>query len=105
MSESEPRLQGKAAEYARILRKHLPELRRRYGVESLGVFGSYIRGDERENSDLDVLVGYIGVPDLFDFVSLKLDLCELLGVNVDLVMKRGLKPRIGERILAEVVEV
>ena len=105
MSESELRLHGKATEYARILREHLPELRKRYGVESLDVFGSYIRGDERENSALDVLVGYIRVPDLFDFVSLKLDLCELLGVNVDLVMKRGLKPRIGERILAEVVEV
>ena len=105
MRENRPRLQGRAAQFVRILREHLPELRERYGVESLGIFGSYLRGEQRKDSDLDVLVEFSRVPDLFDFVALKLDLCELLEVNVDLVMKKGLKPRIGQRILAQVVEV
>ena len=105
MNEAKPRFQGKAAKFARILRDHLPELRERYGVESLGLFGSYVRGEEREGSDLDLLVEFIDTPDLFEFVALGQDLSELLSVKVDLVMKRALKPRIGERILEEVVAV
>ena len=58
MSKGRSPLQGKAKEYARILREHLPELRERYGVESLGLFGSYVRGEENEGSDLDVLVEF-----------------------------------------------
>lgn len=105
MNEATPEIQGKAAEFIRLLRDHLPELRERYGVKSLGIFGSYVRGEEQEGSDLDVLVEFSRVPDLFDFVALKLELSELLRVNVDLVMKKGLKQRIGQRILAQVVEV
>ena len=74
-------------------------------MDRIGIFGSYIRGEERNDSDLDVLVDFARVPDLFEFVSLKIDLSELLGVNVDLVMKRALKPRIGQAILEEVVLV
>ena len=102
MREPVPEIKGKAAEYARVLRNNLPELRERYGVDYLGIFGSYVRGEQRDGSDLDVLVGYSQVPDLFDFVALKMHLSELLGVRIDLVMKRGLKPRIGKNILAEV---
>ena len=105
MDQSAPEVQGKTAEFIRILREHLPELKERYGVESLGIFGSYIRGEEQEGSDLDVLVEYSLLPDLFDFVALKLDISDLLGVSVDLVMKKGLKPRIGRRILAEMVPI
>ena len=102
MKEDKAEMKGIAAQYARVLREHLPELRERYGVESLGIFGSYVRGEKKEGSDLDVLVEYSRLPDLFDFVALKLDLSERLGVQVDLVMKAGLKRRIGQRILDEV---
>lgn len=102
MKEDKAEMKGIAAQYARVLREHLPELRERYGVESLGIFGSYVRGEEKEGSDLNVLVEYSRLPDLFDFVALKLDLSERLGVQVDLVMKAGLKRRIGQRILDEV---
>ena len=60
---------------------------------------------EREDSDLDVLVDYSRLPDLFNFVAMKLELSELLGVKVDLVMKKGLKPRVGKQILADLVLV
>ena len=105
MSEAGPKLQGKAAEYSRILRDNLADLKERYEVESLGIFGSYVRGTEQGDSDLDVLVEFAVVPSLFEFVGLRLELSDLLGIEVDLVMKRALKPPIGERILQEVVEV
>ena len=99
------KLKGKAGEFARVLHDHLPELTERYGVKSLGLFGSYVRGEETEGSDLDLLVEFAETPDLLEFVALGRDLSELLGVKLDLVMKRALKTRIGERILEEVVAV
>ena len=105
MSDDGPGLKGKAAEFAAVLRDHLPDLRERYGIESLGIFGSYLKEEESAESDLDVLVEFARTPDLLQFVDLKLALSHLLDVDVDLVMKRALKPRIGKRILAEVVQV
>lgn len=88
----------------RTLRAHLPELRERYGVKSLGVFGSYVRGEQRKRSDLDILVEFEDEawPGLFEFIGLQQDLSDLVGVKVDLVEKKGLKPYIGRRILEEV---
>ena len=105
MNETTRQIPDKAAEYISVLREHLPRLRESYAVDTVGIFGSYVRGQEQADSDLDVLVEFTRTPGLFEFVALKLELSELLGVNVDLVMKRALKPRIGERILREVVPV
>ncbi len=85
------------------LRRLRPELRRRYPIREIGVFGSWVRGEQTEDSDIDVLVEFDGPIGLLDVVELKLDLSDRLGVPVDLVMKDGLKPRIGRRILSEVV--
>ncbi len=87
------------------LRAHLPELRQRYGVRSLGVFGSFVRGEAGPGSDLDLLVEFDTVPGFFKFIELEDELGRLLGLRVDLVMRSALKPRIGERILAELVPV
>jgi len=78
-------------------------LQERYKVRELGVFGSYIRQEQTEDSDVDVLVEFSETPSLLKFVNLENYLSDNLGVKVDLVHKAGLKPRIGERILAEVV--
>jgi len=103
-SRKPPPRNHELARLKRILRKHLPELRERYKVKSLGLFGSYVRGDQRKRSDLDVLVEISDDSlSLLKFIELELYLCDLLGVNVDLVEKSGLKPRIGQRILNEVV--
>jgi uncharacterized protein len=88
-----------------ILAQHLPELRRRYAVASLSLFGSYVRGEQRPGSDVDVLVTFSETPSLLEFVDLKLCLADLLGTEVDLVMASALKPHIGARILAEAVSV
>ena len=88
-----------------ILRQQLPLLRDRYGVESLGLFGSYVRGEAGSESDLDVLVRFRRTPGLLRFVELENYLGDLLGVRVDLVMAEALKPTIGQRVLAEVQAV
>ena len=87
------------------LRALKPLLQKEYGVRAIGVFGSFVRGEETPESDLDILVEFERPIGLIKSVDLKLRLSEALGVEVDLVMKSALKPRIGERILQEVLMV
>jgi hypothetical protein len=88
----------------KILLQHKNELKNRYGVKEIGIFGSYVRVEHSEKSDLDILVAFESDAkmDLIRFVELEEYLSDLLGVKVDLVMKSALKPRIGRRILKEV---
>jgi uncharacterized protein len=81
------------------------ELSKRYGIRQIGVFGSYVRGEQTESSDLDVLVDLDenSKISLLDFVHAENELTDFLGIKVDLVMKNSLKPGIGIRILKEVV--
>ena len=69
------------------LREELPVLAERYHVSSLGLFGSYLRGTQRPDSDLDILVTFSETPSLFRLVELENHLSDLLGVKVDLVMR------------------
>lgn len=87
------------------LRRNKRRLEKRYAIKSLGVFGSYVRGEQRRNSDLDILISFDKSPSLLGFIKLERDLSEMLGVKVDLVIEDSLKPRIGERILSEVVRI
>jgi predicted nucleotidyltransferase len=88
-----------------ILRDHKDELDQEYGVKEIGLFGSYSRSHEKETSDIDILIDFKQAIDLLTFVHLKNYLSELLDINVALVMKKALKPKIGERILKEVVYI
>jgi len=74
----------------------------RYGVQRLGLFGSYVRGRQRKKSDIDILVTFNRDIDLFDFLDLRKYLESQLQTKVDLVMETALKPAIGKRILSEV---
>ncbi len=91
--------------YLLRLRQHLPELAEKYHVRSLEVFGSYVRNEQKAESDLDVLVTFDKTPGLLRYIALENHLSDLLGVKVDLVMKSALKPRIGQNILREAVPV
>ncbi|MEB3174513.1 MAG: nucleotidyltransferase family protein, partial [Cyanobacteriota bacterium] len=77
-------------------------LQERYQVKSLGIFGSYVRQEQTEDSDVDILVEFVKTPSLLKFINLEHFLTDNLGVKVDLVHQSGLKPRLGERIMAEV---
>lgn len=94
-------------EIKNILEKHKTELKAKYGIKEIGIFGSYVRGEPKEKSDLDVLIEFEPDTkmDLIKFVELEEHLSNLLGIKVDLVMKSGLKPRIGKHILREVAYI
>ncbi|HOI68338.1 MAG: Nucleotidyltransferase domain protein [Methanosaeta sp. PtaB.Bin087] len=86
----------------------MPELTSRYKVTSLGIFGSYIRGEADEESDIDLLVDLVEGEKpltLLEFIALENHLSDLLGAKVDLVERSTLKPAIGRRILEEVETV
>lgn len=87
------------------LRQQKNVLVERYGVESLEVFGSYVRGEQKPGSDLDLLVTFREAPSLLTFIRMENDLSDTLGVKVDLVMKDSLKPALGKNILREAVAV
>ncbi|MEQ9671252.1 nucleotidyltransferase family protein [Coleofasciculus sp. G2-EDA-02] len=74
-------------------------------LSELGIFGSYVRGEQNEESDVDVLIDYTEAPDLIELIDLENYLSDNLGMKVDVVTKNGLKPRLKERILSEVVYV
>ena len=80
-----------------------PVSKERFKVETIGIFGSYVRGEQKRKSDLDVLVEFSETPSLFEFVELEDFLSQKLGVKVDLVLRDALKPRIRDSILSEAV--
>jgi predicted nucleotidyltransferase len=94
-------------EIKRIILQHKAEIKKKFKVKTIGVFGSYVRGEQKRGSDVDILVEFeedakIG---FFKFLDLEEFLSQKLGVKVDLVTKNALKPYIGKRILQEVVMV
>ena len=82
-----------------------PILKKNFKVKEIGIFGSYVRGEQKENSDLDVLVEFGERVGFFKFLELEEYLEGLLKLKVDLVSRKALKPRIGQHILKEVVMI
>ena len=92
-----------AEEIERELEKKKEYIKRVFHIKEIGLFGSYIRGEETASSDIDVLVEFSkGHKDFFNYMRLKFYLEELFGRHVDLVMKDAVKSRLRERILSEV---
>jgi len=90
------------AEIKFIVQSHKGELAEKYGVAEIGIFGSVVRGEAREGSDVDVLVEFNRPIGLFTFIDLEFRLQDLIGNKVDLVQKSGLKKFIGLKVLREV---
>ena len=88
-----------------ILSAHKEELRKRYKVKDMGIFGSFVRGEEKEKSDLDILVEFEDVPDLLKFIELERYIEKLLGIKVDLAIRSAVRPELKSRILKDAVEV
>ena len=90
-----------------ILERHRKELREKFKVKEIGIFGSYVKGAQKEGSDLDILVEFEedAKLSLLDVAGLEIELSDLLGVKVDLVEKKNLKLYIGKYILNEVIYV
>jgi uncharacterized protein len=92
----------KKIEILEIIRHCKPEMDSRYGVQKVGLFGSFVRDQQQMTSDIDILVSFNRDIDLFEFLDLRDFLQSRLETKVDLVMESALKPAIGKRILAEV---
>ncbi len=88
-------------EIKRLIQKHKDEVRKKYGVKEIGIFGSYVQGKQRENSDLDILIELEKPMGFVRFLKLEKNLSDITGIKVDLVTKNALKPYIGQRILKE----
>ena len=94
-------------EAIKVLSEHKEELRRKFGVKSIAIFGSTARGDVTPQSDIDVLVEFDpeSAPSLLDFIHLKQYLSDEMNGKVDLVERRSLIPELRDAILAESVYV
>ncbi len=90
------------------MRKHIEELRekilpilQRYDVAKAAVFGSFVRGEMKEGSDIDLLVEFEGEKSLLDLAGLKIELEDLLGRKVDVLTYNSLHPLLKNKILEE----
>ena len=92
-------------EMEEILRQNKPELEKRFKVKEIGIFGSFVRGDQKEKSDLDVLVEFEEPVSLLKLVSVENFLSETLGIKVDVIPKKDLRLELKQRILREVAYI
>ncbi len=88
-----------------ILAKHKEELKSRFKVSEIGIFGSYVRETQSKRSDVDILVEFKESISLLDLVKLENFLTSLLEVKVDLVPKEDIRMELKERILKEAIYV
>lgn len=89
----------------RLLKDHVREIRRRFSVQRMCLFGSVARGESVDKSDVDVLVVFRQKATFDRFMDLKFYLEELLGTRVDLVTDKALRPRVRQAIEGEIVDV
>lgn len=89
-------------EIKNILTEHKEKLREKYKVKEIGIFGSYIRDEQKKKSDVDILVEFYE-PVGWEFIDLGYYLEDILGIKVDLVTPGALREKIKDRVLREVV--
>ncbi|MGB5594635.1 MAG: nucleotidyltransferase family protein [Crocosphaera sp.] len=92
-------------EMQEVLKQYFSHIQLTYRVKSLGIFGSFVREEATENSDLDILVEFEEEPKFRQYMDLKFFLEDLFKRPVDLVIKADIKPQIREQILQEVVYI
>jgi len=89
----------------RQIREMRQELRERYHVSRIGIFGSFSQGRQTERSDLDLMVEFERPIGMLAFVHLRDDISQRLGLKIDLVTPDGLHPLIREAVMREVIYV
>jgi len=80
-------------------------IRKRYHVKKIGIFGSFVRGEQRKKSDIDIVVVLSEPIGFFEFIRLENYLSRKLGRKVDLLTKEGIKPAVKKDILKETIYV
>jgi len=87
------------------LRRHRKDLKNRFGVEHISIFGSFVREEQTENSDVDILVSFKKTPTLLELIKLKEYLENLISLKVDLITEKGISPYVRPYIEREKVTV
>lgn len=89
------------------LKRHKRAIIKKYKVREIGIFGSFVRGEQKKRSDVDVLVEYNeeDIPSLLEFIAFERHLADILHKKVDLVRKEAIRPELRENILREVVYI
>lgn len=90
-------------EIKEILNTLKPELERKYKIKEIGIFGSWVKREQKKRSDINILVDFYEKPDLITFIEIENLLSRKLKRKVDLVLKTALKPYIGKIILRETI--
>ncbi len=88
-----------------ILKKHENELREKFGIREIMIFGSTVRGEATEKSDVDILAEFEKDISLLGLVKAELYISRLLGIKVDLIPKEDLREELKDRILREAVPI
>ncbi len=86
-----------------LIRQHRDVLSEKYGIAVVGIFGSYVRGEQKEESDLDLLAEILRPISLLELVGAEIYLSENLGVKVDLIPKRSVREELREVIIQEAI--
>ena len=92
-------------EVLKILKDELPYLREKYGITKIGIFGSYSRGEQNIESDVDLLIEFEKPIGFFRFLAIEDYIEKKLGVKAELVTEDALKPRMKPHVLEEVIYV
>jgi predicted nucleotidyltransferase len=92
-------------EVKHLIEVHKNELKITFFVKEIGIFGSYVREEQRGTSDVDILVEFDRPVSLLKLVSLENFLSDLLGLKVDVVPKGDVRPELKEQILSEAVYI
>ena len=95
----------KRADAVQVLTECAAELRTRFGVSELSLFGSVARDEARDDSDVDVMVSFVSTPSFTSFMELKEFLEQRMGTRVDLVTRAGLKARVRPHVEREALRV
>jgi uncharacterized protein len=93
------------SEIKSILSSHKKELAEKNKIKEIMIFGSYARNEQKKRSDIDILVDFYEVPDLYTFIEIEECLGKILGIKVDLVRKPVLRAELRDKILSEAVEI
>ncbi len=88
-----------------LLKEQKAFMKEKYKIKEIGIFGSYVRGENGKDSDIDILIDKDTPIGLLKLANLQNYLSKLIGIHVDLVIKKSLLPHIGENILNEVIYV
>lgn len=92
-------------EVKNILLQNKKNIEDSFNVQEIGIFGSYARNEQDKESDIDLLIDFKEPIGLLKFIELERYLSDLLNVKAELVTRRALKPRIGQRILQELIKI